>query len=81
MEFSQLTGKSNRKVMYPHMKFEITTNPFGDDKPLYRRKNIEIKPGLTILVGCNGSGKTTLIHQIKNILQDKNIEFVNLYMS
>lgn len=59
------------------MKFEIETNPFDDDKPLYRRRNIEIKPGLTVLVGCNGSGKTTLIHQIKEILQSKNIKYVH----
>ena len=34
---------------------------FSPTKP----KEIELKPGLTVLVGCNGAGKTTLLRNIK----------------
>ena len=32
-------------------------------------KEIEIKPGLTVLIGCNGAGKTTLIHNIHEVIR------------
>lgn len=59
------------------MKFEIETNPYENKKPIFRKKNIEINPGLTVLVGCNGSGKTTLLKQIKRIVMDKGIRCMN----
>lgn len=31
-----------------------------------RPKQIDIRPGLTVLVGCNGAGKTTLLNNIKD---------------
>lgn len=36
-------------------------------------KEIELKPGLTVLVGCNGAGKTTLIMNIEESCKDNNI--------
>lgn len=59
------------------MKFEIETNPYGNKKPIFRKKNIEINPGLTVLVGCNGSGKTTLLQQINNIVIEKGIRYMS----
>lgn len=58
------------------MKFQIDTNPFDDKKPLYRRKNIEFKVGVTVLVGCNGSGKTTLLRQLARKLDNKDLLYV-----
>ena len=58
------------------MKFQINTNPFDDKKPLYRRKNIEFKVGVTVLVGCNGSGKTTLLRQLARTLDNKDLLYV-----
>lgn len=42
---------------------------FSPTKP----KEIEIQPGLTVLVGCNGAGKTTLLHNIKDEMKRQNI--------
>lgn len=47
-----------------------------------RPKHIEIKPGLTVLVGCNGAGKTTLLNNIKAELAKADIPchmYSNLY--
>ena len=44
---------------------------------LYRKANIKINPGLTVLVGCNGSGKTTLIQQLKDLLIKKRITYTS----
>ena len=44
--------------------------------PLYQRSNIELKPGLTVLVGCNGAGKTTMLHQLKQHLQKNDVPYV-----
>lgn len=38
-----------------------------------RLKQIAIKPGLTVLVGCNGAGKTTLLKNIQSELKKENI--------
>ena len=38
-----------------------------------RPKQIVIRSGLTVLVGCNGSGKTTLINNIESELKKNNI--------
>lgn len=46
------------------MIFEVNQYDW-DGGILFKRKEIEFKPGITILVGCNGSGKTTLMHQIE----------------
>lgn len=51
-------------------------NKYYEDEILYRRLNIEIKDGLTVLVGCNGCGKTTALLQIKDYLKENNIPFL-----
>lgn len=48
---------------------------------LYTKAEIEIEPGITVLVGCNGSGKSTLLQQIKNYCEAEKIfclEYDNL---
>lgn len=46
--------------------FNITRKPY--DNTMYKKSDIEINPGVTILTGCNGYGKTTLLQMIKNEL-------------
>lgn len=58
-------------------KFQIERDYYGEDVVLYRRKNIEIQPGLTVLVGCNGSGKSTLLHQLKYELRNNDITYID----
>lgn len=56
--------------------FTIETKPY-DDVRIFNRKNIEIQPGITVLVGCNGAGKSTLIHAMQDELKKNNIEYLN----
>ncbi len=48
--------------------FKIQKDYYNNGVKLYLKDTIEIKEGLTVLVGCNGSGKTTLIKQMKDQL-------------
>lgn len=57
-------------------------NPYDCGFSTTRLKNIIIKSGITILVGCNGAGKTTLIKNITEQLKKENTPyyvFDNLY--
>lgn len=58
-------------------KFKIIRDYWEKDQILYRKANIEIDPGLTVLVGCNGSGKTTLINQLKRLLDKEKITYTS----
>ena len=51
----------------------INKGYYDENEVLYKKKSIEIKPGVTVLTGCNGIGKTTLLHQIKSFLKKENI--------
>lgn len=53
-------------------KFSIHRNYYGECD-IYERDEIEIKPGVTVLVGCNGAGKTTLITQMMESLKERKI--------
>lgn len=48
-------------------------DPYGEGFSICRLKQITIKSGLTILVGCNGAGKTTLLNNIQSELKKENI--------
>lgn len=48
-------------------------DPYDEGFTLTRPKEIEIQPGLTVLVGCNGAGKTTLLHNIQSELRKEKI--------
>lgn len=52
--------------------FTIPTKPY-DNYRLYKKKNITINSGVTVLVGCNGSGKSTIIQRIKETLENEKI--------
>ena len=47
------------------MNFKISKDYYCLNVKMYEKSSVEIKPGLTVLVGCNGAGKTTLIQQLK----------------
>lgn len=55
--------------------FTIVRDYYDEGDYLYTTEEVEIIPGITVLVGCNGSGKSTLIHQIKDQLESENIPF------
>lgn len=47
----------------------FSIDPFGkDDTILFKNPEIELNPGITVLVGCNGSGKTTAMEQIDSYI-------------
>lgn len=50
-------------------------DPYDEGFTPTRPKQIEIQPGLTVLVGCNGAGKTTLLRNIENQLRTENIPY------
>lgn len=50
-------------------------NPYDNGFSTTRLKNITIKSGVTVLVGCNGAGKTTLIKNITEQLKKENTPY------
>ena len=40
--------------------FKLNKDPYDTCEILFKKKEVEIMPGVTVLVGCNGTGKTTL---------------------
>lgn len=63
-------------------KIKLWKDPYDCGFNLYKKRTVEIKPGVTVLVGCNGIGKTTLLHNIEDVLKEEKIpvaKFDNLY--
>jgi len=54
-------------------KFKLWKDPYDIGFDLWKKRTIEIKPGVTVLVGCNGIGKTTLLNNIEAELKKENI--------
>lgn len=54
-------------------KINTWRNPYDEGFSTCRRKEVEFKPGLTVLVGCNGSGKSTMLENIKEELHKEKI--------
>lgn len=48
-------------------------DPYDSGWSLTKPKEILIKPGLTVLVGCNGAGKTTLLSNIEEQLKREKV--------
>ena len=48
--------------------FKLDEDPYDTCEILFKKKEVEIFPGVTVLVGCNGTGKTTLLSTIKRRL-------------
>ena len=53
-------------------EFKIPKKPY-DEYQVYKKNKIEIKEGVTVLVGCNGAGKSTLLKFIKDQLKESDI--------
>lgn len=49
--------------------FNTWRDPYGEGFNICRLKQITIRSGITILVGCNGAGKSTLLSNIKEELE------------
>lgn len=59
------------------MKIRTWRDPYDAGFSPTRSKEIELKPGLTVLVGCNGAGKTTLLLNIKEACKKNNIPYIS----
>ena len=51
--------------------FRIPTDPYDMGVRLYAKGTVELKPGVTPLVGCNGVGKTTFLRVLKDRLSNR----------
>lgn len=57
------------------LSFQLSsTDPMDIGRRLYRKKSIDLVPGLNVLVGPNGAGKTTMLKCIRGILKKNNLE-------
>lgn len=54
-------------------KIKLWKDPYDCGFDLYKKRTIELKPGITVLVGCNGIGKTTLLYNIEDVLRKEKI--------
>lgn len=55
------------------MKLHLNKDFYCIGYDLYKKDIVDLKPGLTVLVGCNGSGKSTLLHQLKETAKEMQI--------
>ena len=61
--------------------FKVDRCPYEVGHVMFKKATIELKPGLTVLVGCNGYGKTTFLKLCQSIIKNadlKCVEFDNL---
>lgn len=72
-----VAGSLKKGIIKMSRKFKILRNFHDEGIKLYAKGTIEIKPGLTVLVGCNGAGKTTLLKQIESRLKKEKIPYVS----
>lgn len=56
--------------------FKLYKDPHKIGCEMYKRTEIELCEGLTVLVGCNGTGKTTLLRAIKSQLEKENVPVI-----
>jgi hypothetical protein len=62
------------------MNIDISNSWYGDidfTKNMFLKDNIELKQGVTVLIGCNGSGKSTLLHQIEDFCNKNDIPCID----
>lgn len=50
---------------------------FKTESDIFKKRKIELKSGVTVLVGCNGSGKTTLLNELKYNLEKEGIPVIH----
>jgi len=60
------------------LKYKVNRDPYDDGILFTGKLQREIKPGLTILVGCNGAGKTTVLHAIEGAYKN-NSDYLIIY--
>lgn len=58
---------------------KITKDPYGNHYDIFKKSEVELKSGVTILVGCNGYGKTTFIHELEYWLKCQKIKYYIKY--
>lgn len=58
-------------------KIKLWKDPYDCGFNLYKKRTVEFKPGITVLVGCNGIGKSTLLRNIKDVLKKENVPCIN----
>ena len=56
--------------------FKIIRNPYDDKINIFKKKEITLESGVTVLVGCNGFGKTSFLKCIKKCLNDEDLKYV-----
>lgn len=66
-----------RKEKIVSRKFKLWKDPYDCGYGLWKRGTIEIKNGVTVLVGCNGIGKTTLLNNIESSLKKDKIPVIH----
>lgn len=59
------------------MIFTFPKDPNDAGDILFSKTKVDIKPGLTCIVGCNGSGKTTFLRLVKRQLDKKEIPYIH----
>lgn len=59
------------------MKISLNKNYWDNEEPLYKKSDVELDTGITVLVGRNGSGKTTFLRQLKQILDKNKIPYLS----
>ena len=59
------------------MIFKLDNNPYDEPIDLYDKSDetVELKPGVTVLVGANGTGKTAFIFMLKDFLDEQDIRY------
>lgn len=55
------------------MKIKTWRDPYNAGFSPTKPTEIELRPGVTVLVGCNGAGKSTLLHNIEEHCQNNKI--------
>ena len=59
------------------MKIKTWRDPYDAGFTPTKPREIELKTGLTVLVGCNGAGKTTLLMNIKEHCKSSNVPYIS----
>lgn len=57
-------------------KITVWKDPYENGYDLCKKRTIQLKEGVTVLVGCNGIGKSTLLHNIKEQIKKEKLEFI-----
>ena len=55
---------------------ETWKDPFGEGFSICENRTIELKEGLTVLVGCNGIGKSTTLHNLEESLKKDKMPYL-----